>query len=257
MTTPDSGDREESAERHALPDDRRKSAGSVYTNVRRRSAERPPRKRWRKILSGVAHGIGASALLVAGVMWTLNNQHPKYVKPGELLKLPASLVVAPPPVTEQVFRVSSVLRNYTKDTTRANQIAQAIVREGGKRSLDPALLVGVLLTENARLDPQARSNVSARGLMQVMPFHAGKWKACPSRDLADIDSNICYGTSILADLVKRSPSMEKALLRYNGCVRGTNTPLCHTYSGKVLRYADQAASQMLQVPLPIGLPPAE
>ena len=117
------------------------------------------------------------------------------------------MVVAPPPLSEQVFRVSTVLRKYTKDTVRANTIANAIIREGGKRNLDPALLVGLLLTENAKLDPQARSNVSARGLMQVMPFHAGKWKQCPSRDLADIDSNICYGTSILADLVKRSPSM--------------------------------------------------
>ncbi|HEX2722764.1 MAG TPA: lytic transglycosylase domain-containing protein [Gemmatimonadaceae bacterium] len=231
-------------------DDRRHSAGNVYTNVRRRGSERPPLKRWQKIVRTIAHGVAAATLLVAGTVYTLNQQKPKYVKPGEILQLPASLVVAPPPVTEQVFRVSSVLRRYTKDTLRANRIAQAIITEGGKRNLDPALLIGVLLTENAKLEPSARSNVSARGLMQVMPFHAGKWKACPSRDLADIESNICYGTSILADLVKRSPSMERALLRYNGCVRGTNTPHCHTYSGKVMRYADQAASQMLAVPLP-------
>jgi hypothetical protein len=51
--------------------------------------------------------------------------------------------------------------------------------------------------------------------------------------------------------------MERALLRYNGCVKGTNTPNCHTYSGKVMRYADQAASQMLQVPLPTGVNPNE
>jgi hypothetical protein len=255
MTTPDSGDRKDGETGLAVPVDRRRSAGSVYTNVRRRSVEGAQLKRWQKVVRGVAHGVGAAALLVAGIVWTVNNHQPKYVRPGGLLKLPASFVVAPPPISEQVFRVSTVLRKYTGDTTRANQIAEALVREGGKRSLDPALLVGVLLTENARLDPQARSNVSARGLMQVMPFHAGKWKECPSRDLADIDSNICYGTSILADLVKRSPTMERALLRYNGCVRGTNTPRCHTYSGKVLKYADQAASQMLEVPLPIGLPP--
>ncbi|MEO8194758.1 MAG: lytic transglycosylase domain-containing protein [Gemmatimonadales bacterium] len=250
MPTPSSADRQESDVSIALPDDRRGSGGSVYTNVRRRDHERPPRKPWQKALRAIAHGIGASALLAAGVVWTLNNQKPNYMKAGELLQLPASLVVAPPPLTEQVFRVSSVLRRYTKDTARADRIAQAIIAEGGKRNLDPALLIGVLLTENAKLDPVARSNVSARGLMQVMPFHAGKWKQCPSKDLADIESNICYGTSILADLVRRSPSMERALLRYNGCVRGTNTPHCHTYSGKVLRYADQAASQMFKAPFP-------
>jgi hypothetical protein len=36
-------------------------------------------------------------------------------------------------------------------------------------------------------------------------------------------------------------------------VRGTNTPNCYTYSGKVLKYADQAASAMLNIPLPAGL----
>ena len=256
MPTPESADRQEEAG-SGVPDDRRRSAGSVYTNVRRRSRERPPLKPWQKAMHAALHVAGASTLLAAGVVWTLNHQQPKYVKAGELLKLPASLVVAPPPVSEQTFRISMYLRKFTKDTLRANRIANAVIREGGKRNLDPALLIGLLIAENAKLDPQARSNVSARGLMQVMPFHAGKWKDCPSRDLADIDSNICYGTSILADLVRRSPSMQRALLRYNGCVRGTNTPNCYTYSGKVMKYADQAASAMLNIPLPTGLAPAE
>jgi len=238
--------------------DRRQSAGSIFTNVRRRAEEKPPLKTWQKVVRAAAHGLGASALLAAGVVWTLKHQNPKFVKPGELFQLPASLVIAaPPPLAEQEFRVSSVLRKYTKDTVRANTIAKALIREGGKRNLDPAMLIGLLLTEDAKLDPKAKSNVKATGLMQVMPFHAGKWKACPSKDLTDIDANICYGTSILADLVKRSPSLHTALLRYNGCVRGTNTPNCYTYSGKVMKYADMAASQMLSVPLPTGLSPAE
>lgn len=245
-----SSDRQDDEAQIQGPDDRRRLSGSVYTDVRRHGSERPPLSRGQKAIRALAHGLGAGALLVAGTIWTVNQQKPEFVKPGSILQLPAEFVLAPPPVSEQVFRVSSVLRRYTKDTVRANRIAQAIINEGGKRNLDPALLIGVLLTENAKLDPVARSNVSARGLMQVMPFHAGKWKACPSSDLANIESNICYGTSILADLVKRSPNMERALLRYNGCVRGTNTPHCHTYSGKVLKYADQAASQMLQALFP-------
>ena len=248
MLTSDHIDRSENEADAQLPDDRRRSNGNIYTNVRRRRVERPPLKPWQRFVQTAAHVVAASLLLVAGTYWTLNQQKPKYVRAGELLALPASFVVAPPPISEQVFRVSSVIRRYTKDTVHANKIATALVREGGKRDLDPALLVGLLIAENAKFDPQARSNVSARGLMQVMPFHAGKWKQCPSRDLADIDSNICYGTAILEDMIKRSPTLERALLRYNGCVRGTNTPRCHTYSGKVLRYADKAASQMLQVP---------
>jgi hypothetical protein len=253
MTTPeDVGQGEDDVTQ--APEDRRQSSGNIYTNVRRRSVERPPLMPWQRALKAVAHGLVASFLLVAGTLWTLKQQKPKYVNPGALLELPPSIVAAAPPLSEQVFRVSSVLRHYTKDTTRANTIAQALIDQGTKKNLSPSLLIGILLTENAKLDPQARSNVSARGLMQVMPFHAGKWKGCTSNDLADIASNICYGTSILADYIRRAPSLEKALLNYNGCVRGTNTPQCHTYSGKVLRYADQAASEMLQVPLPAPEP---
>src|SRR6185503_19934002 len=195
--------------------ERRHSEGNIYTNVRRRRDERP-RSKWVTALRPVAHGVAASILLAAGTIWTLKQQHPKYVKPGELLQLPVALVsAAPPPLTEQAFRVSHVLRRYTKDTVRANTIAQALVTEGRKKNLDPALLIGVLLTENTRLDPRASSNVSARGLMQVMPFHKGKWMECPSSDLVDIGSNICYGTSILAQYIKKTPNIEKALLRYN------------------------------------------
>jgi hypothetical protein len=239
--------------------ERRHSEGNVYTNVRRRRDERPP-SRWRRVAKGVAHGVAATLLLAAGTIWTLSQQHPKYVKPGELLKLPIAVVNAnPPPLREQAFRVSQVLRRYTRDTVRANTIANALVSEGAKKNLDPALLIGILLTEDAKLDPNARSNVAARGLMQVMPFHAGKWKGCPSNSLTDIASNICYGTSILAQYMKRAGgSVRSALQHYNGCVRGTNTPNCSTYSGKVLKYADQAASAMLNVNFDVGAgPPTE
>jgi hypothetical protein len=248
MSAPVELDQTEKATVDDSIDRRHAEAGNVFTNVRRRQDERV-RPRWVGITKAILHGVAASLLLAAGIVWTLNQQHPKYVKPGELLQLPATLVTAKaPPLGEQAFRVSMVLRKYTRDTVRANTIANAVVSEGAKKNLDPALLIGILLTENAKLDPSAHSNVNAKGLMQVMPFHAGKWKECPSRDLTDIASNICYGTSIIASYIKHAPSVQKALLNYNGCVRGTNTPNCQTYSGKVLKYADMAASQMLAIP---------
>jgi soluble lytic murein transglycosylase-like protein len=237
-------------------DQRQAGAGDPFTSV---PVRRPvkPEPRWKRILKAALHGIGATVLLAAGTIWTLNQQHPKYLKPGGLLKLPAAVVTAQAPGTEgyappadsatrvEILRVRHALLKYTRDTARAQRIATAVVAEGGKRNLSPALLIGVLLTEDVTLNPQARSFVGARGLMQVMPFHAGKWKQCPSSDLFAIENNICYGTSILADMVKRSPNLNRALLRYNGCVKGTNTPHCHTYSGKVLKFAEQAASRML------------
>jgi len=237
---------------------RQEGAGDPFTNVAVRRRQRPPDPRWKKILRNALQGAGAAVLLAAGTIWTLRQQHPKFVKPGELLNLPPALVTAVMPGTEptpapptdsaalvEIKKVAYSLHKYTNDTVLANRIASAIVVEGGKKNIDPALLVGVLLTEDAKLDPRARSSVGARGLMQVMPFHAGKWKGCTSADLFSIDSNICHGTSILADLIKRSPSVARALQRYNGCVKGTNTPNCGTYSGKVLKFAEQAATQML------------
>jgi soluble lytic murein transglycosylase-like protein len=237
---------------------RREGAGDPFINVAVRRPRRPPESRWKRILKAALHGIGAAVILAAGTIWTIRQQHPKFVKPGELLHLPPALVTAALPGTEptgppptdsaaqlEIKKVAYSLRKYTNDTVLATRIASAIVVEGGKKKIDPALLVGVVLTEDAKLDPNAKSFVGARGLMQVMPFHAGKWKGCTSADLFSIDSNICHGTSILADLIKRSPSVASALQRYNGCVRGTNTPNCHTYSGKVLRFAEQAATSML------------
>jgi hypothetical protein len=239
-------------------DQRQEGAGDKFTNVAVRRPLPPPAPRWKRVLKTALQGAGATVLLAAGTIWTIRQQHPKFIKPGGLLHLPPALVTAvtpgldtvPPPATDsaaqvQIQKVAFSLRKYTNDTVLARRFAMAFVVVGGKMIIDPALLVGVVLTEDAKLDPNAKSFVGARGLMQVMPFHAGKWKGCTSADLFSIDSNICHGTSILADLIKRSPSVASALQRYNGCVRGTNTPNCHTYSGKVLRFAEQAATQML------------
>jgi soluble lytic murein transglycosylase-like protein len=242
-----------------LEQDKRQSrAGDPFINVPVRNPIRGPAPLWQRYLKTGLRGLGAVILLAAGTVWTLRQQHPIFVQPGSLLHLPIALVTAAAPGTEgyepaptdsaaqeEISRVAYSLHKYTSDTVLARRIASAIVVQGGKKNIDPALLVGVLLTEDAQLDPKARSSVGARGLMQVMPFHAGKWKGCTSADLFAIDSNICHGTSILADLIKRSPSVSTALQRYNGCVRGTNTPNCHTYSGKVLKFAEQAATQML------------
>jgi soluble lytic murein transglycosylase-like protein len=150
------------------------------------------------------------------------------------------------PAGSDEAHVASVLAGYTRDEARVNRIAAALVREGRRRNVGSSLLVGVLLTENPWLDPKATSFVGARGLMQVMPFHAGKWN-CGSRDLFDIESNICHGVAVLADNLGRSRTLPQALLRYNGCVRGTNTPDCGRYPSKVYRQARKGVTADGQV----------
>ena len=119
----------------------------------------------------------------------------------------------------------------------AKQIARPLVEEADNKNVDPALVVAVLMVESGG-KVTARSSVGARGLMQVMPGWVGTWRNC-GRDLYDIKDNLCNGTSILAWYIQQHGTEREALLGYNGCVRGTNTPNCHTYPDKIGRLREQ------------------
>lgn len=118
----------------------------------------------------------------------------------------------------------------------ARQVAWPLVEKAYEHGLDPATVVAIVLVESSG-QPDATSFVGARGLMQIMPLHQGHWDCGP--DMYDIEANLCYGTSILKWNLNRFGGNERrALLAYNGCVRGTNTPNCHTYPDKVKRIRD-------------------
>jgi soluble lytic murein transglycosylase-like protein len=129
----------------------------------------------------------------------------------------------------------------------SNRLARAIVKEANYLQLEPSLLAGVLLTENAPLDARARSSQGAIGLMQVMHFHAGEYD-CDSTDLLQVEANICHGARVLGYYLKRTGNLRRALLRYNGCVAGTHTPNCRRYPSKVLRTAAQVRREVLEYP---------
>jgi hypothetical protein len=143
---------------------------------------------------------------------------------------------------EQIAPLERVLLGYRSDDPQlVRRIAVSLRREAKRTELEPRLLLAVLLVENPWLDPGARSPVGAQGLMQVMPFHRGNWKPCAPR-LDDIESNICHGASIFAAYLKQERgNVDRALLRYNGCVRGTNTPDCHQYPNHVYARAGRAS----------------
>lgn len=122
-----------------------------------------------------------------------------------------------------------LVEHHSASSDLASRVALALVRESRRAGLDTRLLLAVMLVENPWLEPRARSFVGAVGLMQVMPFHAGGW-GCGGADLTDPEVNICHGARILAHALHRSGGdLDRALLLYNGCVRGTNTPNCHRY----------------------------
>lgn len=139
-----------------------------------------------------------------------------------------------------VAPIERVLLQYRNEPALARRIAVSLVREGRNTGVEPRLLLAVLLVENPWLNPGAESFVGARGLMQVMPMHRGQWGCGES--LEDVESNICHGAKIFASYLNAEKgNVERALLRYNGCVKGTNTPNCHTYPNHVFARAGRAS----------------
>jgi hypothetical protein len=147
-----------------------------------------------------------------------------------------------------------VMRLKQVDSARADSIAQYAVREAYVRGISPAIIFGVMLTENSRFISKAQSNVGAVGLMQVYPkvWLTKEMTKLFGRDLASDSTNVKYGVFILSHYfnpkTKGGGTTERdwatALLRYNGCVRGTNTPRCHTYPNKVQGFVEQQATSI-------------
>ena len=127
----------------------------------------------------------------------------------------------------------------------AEPAAAALVHQANRLKLSPSLLGAVLLIENTPMEPTAISTQGAIGLMQVMPVHKGSY-GC-SADLVSVETNICHGASILKHMVRRTKSLPLALKRYNGCVRGRNTPRCYRYPARVLRTASRLRRDILLI----------
>ena len=143
----------------------------------------------------------------------------------------------------EVAPVEQVLRRRGVPAETARKVAWPLVEQSYRSGIEPATVLSVLLLESGGR-PRATSPVGARGLMQVMPAWEGFWQDC-SDDLYDIEGNLCNGTSILAWYMDRFGGDERrALLGYNGCVRGTNTPNCANYPEKVARLRRQLRNEL-------------
>ncbi|HEX3867890.1 MAG TPA: transglycosylase SLT domain-containing protein [Gemmatimonadaceae bacterium] len=143
-----------------------------------------------------------------------------------------------------------LLRTGHVNQTRARALADVAVREAYTRRIPPALVLGVMLTENDRLNSAARSNVGAIGLMQVSPK---PWRAALARkfggDIRADSTNLKYGIYILGWLAEktsllvgdRDTAWRQALLGYNGCVNVPSTHKCLGYPEVVRRQVQTAA----------------
>lgn len=142
-------------------------------------------------------------------------------------------------VDSSVRPIESVILRQRGDVALAKRVAVSLVRNSNRLRLNRHLMLGMLLVENPNVNPRARSRVGARGLMQVMPDHRGRFPC--GTNLDDVDTNICYGAHVFRENLKEAGGdVENALLRYNGCIRGTNTPDCRHYPDWVFSRAARA-----------------
>lgn len=165
-------------------------------------------------------------------------------RPGEDPR--AAIVRTPEYQRDKTKFAADLVATGRMDPARADSVAGYVVRESHLRGVPPALIFGLMLTENSRFERTARSNVGAVGIMQIYPK---VWLRPLGKefgtDLESDSTNVKYGVFILSQYFKpkrgetESQSWRRAFLRYNGCVRGTNTPNCHTYPDKIQRYVER------------------
>jgi hypothetical protein len=230
-------------------------------------------KRATSPMAYVLRSLGAIAVLVLVIVFTVRSMRPVYATRGTLgeelrKRAPDVASVIAPGDSSDVDQLMAtpkfqeekrnfyedVMRLKQVDSARADSIAQYAVREAYVRGISPAIIFGVMLTENSRFISNAQSNVGAVGLMQVYPkvWLTKEMKQLFGGDLATDSTNVKYGVFILSQYFNpktkggatRSRDWATALLRYNGCVNGTNTPRCHTYPSKVKNFVEGQATSI-------------
>jgi hypothetical protein len=180
-------------------------------------------------------------------------QH-RYVEPTEVrapwMHSPAEVSLSTPQfLLDRELFAMDLLRTGKVTQLRARALANVAVREAYTRQIPPALVLGVMLTENDELNSTARSSVGAVGLMQVYPKHWETLRTKFGSNLHTDSTNLKYGIFILGwvagraadDVHDRDDAWRRALLRYNGCVNGTNTPACQNYPDIVRREVQRSA----------------
>jgi hypothetical protein len=265
-------DRTPTADESAPPNDRR-------TNRDRRRAESESRRgkrdeRWRRI----AIVAGRDAALVLGtlgaIVVALRVTHPIFANQPTVVealsKTPsvapiakvvldsapkdstiAEIVSSPQFERDRKAFAADLVATGHMDPARADTVSYYAVRESYVRGIPPAVVFGVMLTENSRFVSKALSNVGAVGLMQVYPkiwlrALANKF----GTDIATDSTNLKYGVYILSTYIKTNQgkaaagAVNSGLLHYNGCVRGTNTPTCHNYPTKVANYVEKQGNSI-------------
>ena len=261
-------DRDPTPALEAEPTERRHAAD------RRAEPEASRRRRapgaWSHRLIVAGRDLALIVVTVSAIVFAVRHERPIYANQPSVVqrlttRVPATrAVLAPPPADTSKAALVTASPEFERDRrafaadlvatgrmdqARADSIAYYAVRESYLNGIPPAVVFGVMLTENALFVSGAMSNVGAVGLMQVYPkIWLKELSAKFGKDLATDSTNLKYGIYILGRYIKSDSgavskkAVSSGLLHYNGCVRGTNTPNCKTYPSKVKTYVEKQAN---------------
>jgi Transglycosylase SLT domain len=216
-------------------------------------------------LAIVAGAVAAIVVAVRTVRPIFTNQ-PSVAQALEQRSIVAKAALAPTPAdSDALARVlaspqfaadraafsADLVRTGRMSPERADSISFYAVREAYLHNIPPAVIFGVMLTENSLFVSNALSSVGAVGLMQVYPKVWRKaLQATLGRDIATDSTNIKYGVFILSEYLKSSrgpvqPSqVSRGLLHYNGCIVGPRRPHCANYPLKVSSFVERQGASL-------------
>jgi hypothetical protein len=254
------------------PEQERRQGDRRAVPAETRRARKP--SRWGRWLGIAGRDVAIAALALVAIIFTIRHVHPIFenqptVAAAITRKVPiAKVAIKPPADTSKLGQITSspqfekdrqkfaaaLVNTGRMNQARADSISFYAVRESYVQGVPPAVVFGVMLTENAMFVSNAMSNVGAVGLMQVYPK---VWlKALHKKfgsDLAADSTNLKYGIYILKSYLKNdttgavtASTLSKGLLHYNGCVKGTNTPTCHNYPTKVKTYVEKSGGSLCE-----------
>lgn len=111
--------------------------------------------------------------------------------------------------------MSGRLARRMPDEQERLEFLRLVHRESSRTGLNPELVLALIQVES-NFDRYALSWAGARGYMQVMPFWTNEIGR-PDDNLFDMETNLRYGTTILAHYLERERGdLTPALARYNG-----------------------------------------
>lgn len=191
--------------------------GAVRSRRQHRSGPRRAGARAADLVLGAALGLGTLAAVAGDGTAPDGWRRPDPALRAYLEAHVGEQVAAVDPYAIEVWLLAQDARLARRlpDPEARRGLLLAVRRHAQTRGLDPDFVLALIEVESA-FDRFALSSAGAQGLMQVMPFWKGELGR-PGDNLTDVETNLAYGTTILAHYLERTEGdVIRALQHYHG-----------------------------------------